>query len=336
MFGQHRNKVSRQPFEGSALRRNLDALEGPIGDRAPRSRGLENQRGWMDWREQLKDESELLETSGLFAEYGLRPEYGLPPRRIEQNAFGSKTVLGARNRRPRRGDTPAQQPNRILKSFGSNLQRRKAPEAQRQLRAGRRTPGDLVRRTGNRPGAHRRNGSRLPRRFESFIWDALVRGFPKDAIRYYLQELTDRDEPGSSEPNSLEQILRDEAITLEFGQPRETWAPKRILGKGGFGDVMLWQRRRNDGTVDQLAVKNAKFDNFFHDYSSEAHLTRRMNVAGCKNVVQVYDWAALEREGRVRIIYAFYPLGDLSRTLHFYLEHRYAMIYIQASKKCFL
>lgn len=264
MFGQHQNNVPRRPFKGIALRENLDALEGPLGDLAPRSRGLDNQRAWMEWREKPMDENELLETSGLFADYGLRPEYGLPPPGIGHSAFGLKNGLGARNRRPRRGDTPAKQPNGILKSFGGNLPRRNAQVAQRPLRVGRRTPGDLVRRTGPRPGAHRRNGSRLPRRFESFIWDALVRGgFPQDAMRYYLQELTDHDEPGSSEPNSLEHILRDEAITLDFGQPREEWAPKRLLGKGGFGDVMLWQRRRNESTVDQLAVKNAKYDDFF-------------------------------------------------------------------------
>jgi len=71
-------------------------------------------------------------------------------------------------------------------------------------------------------------------------------------------------------------------------------------------------------------VKNTGFDDFFRDYSSEAHLTRRLNVAGCKNVVRVYDWAALERERRVRIIYEFCPLGDLSRTLDFYGTNGYA------------
>ncbi|KAI9881556.1 MAG: hypothetical protein M1830_000120 [Pleopsidium flavum] len=216
-----------------------------------------------------------------------------------------------------------QQSNRIRKRTGQVGDRRRAEELERQFQGARPTPGGLVHRAGSRRGPYRPRAAAIPPGLEQSLWSNIRDGYPEDAVRYYLEQLTQQDAPGPSEPNSLGEILKDDAISLQEGQPRQTWTAKRTLGSGGFGDVILWQRQRGAGqTIDRLAVKNATFDPFFRDYSSEAHLTRRVNVAGCKNVVKVYDWAALEREQRVRIIYEFCPLGDLVRTLDFYGAHR--------------
>ena len=318
MYGQRRNDVSRQPFRGDTLRRALDNLDGDPFGWAPEDPELEqfNQRGWAvpaqqhDWRDELFfDDNDLA---------GVPQEYGLPPPQIAPRGSkqgGGRSGYGYGDRRPLRRDTPVLQPNRIGKSYGG----------QRPFRGTRRVPGDVVGRAGPRPAPParpRRIGAKIPRRFERLIREGIAGAWPDDAMRYYLQELTSQDEPTPPGLNTLEQILRDDAITLEQGQPTETWTPKKFLGKGGYGDVILWQRKREDGGINELAVKNAKFDGFFKDYSSEAHLTRRLNVAGCKNVIQVFDWAALANERRMRIIYAFYPLGDLDRTLWFYQQHR--------------
>lgn len=323
MFGQQRKNVSTQPFRGGTLRRELDAFELSLGG------GLqeENQRGWIvppqqqDWREEIMDEG------------GLPQEYGLPPPQVGARVGtpgGGRSLYGAGNRGPPRRNTLVRQSNRIKKSPGGNLNTRNREKDQGQLGTARPTPG-----TGARP----RNGAKLPRGFERLLKKGLTLGFPEDAVQYYFQQLTDKDEPTPpgmpSGVDSLEQILRNDAITLEQSEPRETWTPMKFLGQGGYGDVILWQRKRDNGTIDQLAVKNTKFDGFFKDYSSEAHLTRRLNVAGCKNVIQVYDWAALDREHRVRIIYAYYPLGDIFGTLWFYQRQRYAITYIEASEKYF-
>lgn len=329
MFGQQRKNVSRQPFGGGRRRREIDEFELSLGG------GLEayEQHGWIipteqqDWREELMNDAEALEAPGL------PPEYGLPPPQVGARfgmQAGGRSVYGTGNGRPLRRATPVQHPNRIRKTTGGDVQKGNRENGQRQLRVVGGTPG-----IGTGPGVHRRIGARVPRRFERFIWQVISEGFPEDAMRYYLQELTDQDEPKPSSSKNLEEILREDAATLDEGPPRETWTPHKFLGKAGYGDVMLWQRPRDNGMVDQLAVKNTKFDDFFKDYSSEAHLTRRLNVAGCKNVIDVYDWAALEEARQVRIIYAFYPLGDIYKLLEFYYNNRYTITYIEASDKHF-
>jgi hypothetical protein len=75
--------------------------------------------------------------------------------------------------------------------------------------------------------------------FERSLWSNLREGYPEDAVRYYLEQLTQQDCPSPSEPNSLGEILKDEATLFHEGQPRQTWTAKRTLGRGGFGDVIL-------------------------------------------------------------------------------------------------
>jgi len=145
-----------------------------------------------------------------------------------------------------------QQSNRIMKRTGRIGDRRRAEELERQFRGPRPTPGELVRRAGSRPGPYRHRAAAIPPGFERSLWSNLREGYPEDAVRYYLEQLTQQDCPSPSEPNSLEEILKDEAILFHEGQPRQTWTAKRTLGRGGFGDVILWQRQRGDGQVSCL------------------------------------------------------------------------------------
>lgn len=77
---------------------------------------------------------------------------------------------------------------------------------------------------------------------------------------------------------------------------------------------------------------------FFQDYNSEGHLTRRLNEAGCPNVIKVLEWAYLEpepmplhdislialpEEPKFRIAYEVADHGDLYGVIKWYKEHKY-------------
>jgi hypothetical protein len=68
------------------------------------------------------------------------------------------------------------------------------------------------------------------------------------------------------------------------------------------------------------------------DYCVEGELTRRLNVAGCPNVVKVHDWVKSadpdpndrEEPGyRFKILYDYYDHGSLEDVPLFYLERKY-------------
>ncbi|KAA6414813.1 MAG: NEK kinase [Lasallia pustulata] len=75
---------------------------------------------------------------------------------------------------------------------------------------------------------------------------------------------------------------------------------------------------------------------WFMDYNSEGHLTRRLNEAGCRNVIKVLEWAYLEpkpspwhdmsftslpEEPKFRIAYEVADHGDLQQVVKWYQEH---------------
>lgn len=77
---------------------------------------------------------------------------------------------------------------------------------------------------------------------------------------------------------------------------------------------------------------------WFMDYNSEGHLTRRLNEAGCPNVIKVLEWAYLEpkpsawhdmsltslpEEPKFRIAYEVADHGDLHQVVKWYQEHKY-------------
>ena len=81
---------------------------------------------------------------------------------------------------------------------------------------------------------------------------------------------------------------------------------------------------------------------WFQDYNSEGHLTRRLNEAGCPNVIKVLEWAYLEpkpspfqdmsltslpEEPKFRIAYEVADHGDLHRVVKWYHEHKYVAFF---------
>ena len=68
--------------------------------------------------------------------------------------------------------------------------------------------------------------------------------YPPQAIDYYLNELSkkdvaDKDRSGLTE---LEKILHSNT-SPPAASGASRWQVRKILGKGGYGEVVLWQRK---------------------------------------------------------------------------------------------
>ena len=75
--------------------------------------------------------------------------------------------------------------------------------------------------------------------------------------------------------------------------------------------------------VESVACKRTVMDHWYQDYSQEAHLTRRLNAAGCKNVIKVFDWQFFrigpgQNESFYKILYEYCPHGTLRGLFRFY------------------
>ncbi|KLJ08359.1 hypothetical protein EMPG_16205 [Blastomyces silverae] len=178
-----------------------------------------------------------------------------------------------------------------------------------------------------------------------------------DAIRYYEEELTRNDLGLDSEWEYADEFRKQlrkfvhltevEGYVSEYeedeyggdlrwrdqGLPSEEnqWIYMGELGEGGFGYVQCWEWYPF-GNRDPImfAVKDTQNDQFWHDYCSEGNLTRRVNAAGCPNVVKVYDWIDLdpqppelvEHSRTFRILYEYYEGGSLSNLYTHYMEYK--------------
>ena len=211
----------------------------------------------------------------------------------------------------------------------------------------------------------------LPNKFVRKVMADASRGTMTREVRDYYLEVHRRDVrriPGQYGQESLvEEILARDADERLQGRQGTGWRPTRTLGKGGQGKVILWEKVREGGAVrlisilmisffgvlhrvitdfeDQpirLATKDMAMTTlFFQDYNSEGHLTRRLNEAGCRNVIKVLEWAYLEplpmplhdvslvespQEPKFRIAYEVADHGDLSTIVTWYEEHKYVII----------
>lgn len=80
------------------------------------------------------------------------------------------------------------------------------------------------------------------------FWDANQNRLKKakynpEAIQWYLNQLTKSDvaEMDRRGLTELENILLQDALPIaQAGDPQ--WVAKKSLGKGSYGEVMLWQR----------------------------------------------------------------------------------------------
>lgn len=122
---------------------------------------------------------------------------------------------------------------------------------------------------------------------------------------------------------------------------RTGWRFSRALGAGSYGEVTLWQKDLPGGKLvwcsnprlhlinmlnweqANLATKNHKFPiPFFRDYNNEGNAVRRLNDAGCKNVIELLDWVG---SGNAMFcqVFEYAEFGAVHDVLEFYIEHEY-------------
>ena len=187
---------------------------------------------------------------------------------------------------------------------------------------------------------------------------------PRDVENYYfnLPRGDSRNFPDHNGGTSLlRSVLKQDAASDKNSRKEGRWKPGQILGKGGYGSVILWERQSRYGPVQsqlntanvvyvliwgqpmKLATKDAVIGGFFGDYCSEAQVTRRLNDVGCRNVIKVLDWGLYdfpieskpiwrmtaqirpdpEKKSFFRIAYEFAEHGDLFHLYWFYRKHGY-------------
>ncbi|KAI9802547.1 MAG: hypothetical protein M1833_001619 [Piccolia ochrophora] len=144
--------------------------------------------------------------------------------------------------------------------------------------------------------------------------------YPSEVWDYYLQGYKLRDVPRSLGPTNYFSVLR-QMLGQDCNQRSgPKWRFVKKLGKGGFGEVALWERDTVPGQQGswRIAVKDMERHHFFKDYNSEAQLTRRLNaLGGSLNIVNIIDWANLAN-GKLRMALEYCEYGDLDSLLKYY------------------
>ncbi|KAI9825013.1 MAG: hypothetical protein M1819_006524 [Sarea resinae] len=147
--------------------------------------------------------------------------------------------------------------------------------------------------------------------------------FDQDVHDYYAYELSKSDScfiPGQPPNRSLlGRILQEGAQEYYKEHPDYGFIPIKSLGAGGQGSVMLWELKASNQPSILIAVKTARWDeSWYLDYNSEGHLTKRLNDAGCENVVRVVEWALVRHTKNMRTVYEYTEYGDLHELLQWY------------------
>lgn len=193
----------------------------------------------------------------------------------------------------------------------------------------------------NSGSQRRRKVPTLPEGFRQEVQRRWVRGDIDDSVaRYYLDALLRGDSlqvPGQDGRESLlGAVLMEDAQPLaeEYARGSE-WRPICSVGRGAYGSVILWEKPRRNGPSLKIATKDTLTSSFFQDYCSEAHLTRRLNDLGCKNVINVVEWKFLKSnilllpdgtscwtKPKHRIAYEYAELRDLRYLTQWYKDHQ--------------
>jgi serine/threonine protein kinase len=109
------------------------------------------------------------------------------------------------------------------------------------------------------------------------------------------------------------------------------WEVVKPLGKGGFGQVGLWQaRQEKDGAVvDEIAIKQAlrrhrSFDanSSKRGLASEAWLKKIMNENHSDGVLYLRRYKYYERDHLYRFYMEYFPYGDLDRLRYRYRAYK--------------
>ena len=140
-------------------------------------------------------------------------------------------------------------------------------------------------------------------------------------------------------PSIVNPILEDDIGTVikrlrSEEAPIQGWRPTKIIGKGAYGAVTLWEKPRAGGRTLKLARKDTNASTFFRDYCTEGHLTRRLNDVGCRNVISVVEFGVFKNgplneetrnrgslPPRIRICYEYAEFRNLQRLQSWYKKH---------------
>ena len=103
---------------------------------------------------------------------------------------------------------------------------------------------------GLRPG---QNAKGIPLGFKLQLRRFVLSGrLREDVVQYYMN-LPRGDSTSFPDPNGvrspIQAILKQDAAAAESGARRRAWRPGRLLGKGGYGSVVLWQKLRRGKPV---------------------------------------------------------------------------------------
>lgn len=146
----------------------------------------------------------------------------------------------------------------------------------------------------------------------------------------------------------MEKLLMRDALRRMKGKnetERSGWRLTKKLGAGSYGRVTLWQKDLPYGRrvwcsnpqlhlVDILNWKQVNIATkdhtlaipFYRDYNNEGNAVRRLNDAGCKNVIEILDWVGIG-PAKFRQAFEYAEFGDFHDVYQFYREHGYFTIY---------
>ena len=142
---------------------------------------------------------------------------------------------------------------------------------------------------------------KVPEEFRLEVEQRWAQGRLSDAVAYYyLHKMTSGDSlraPGQNgRPSLLSAVLNEDIQALaRQNEAGFGWQPKRVIGKGASGSVILWEKQSEHGLPLRMAAKDCLCSPFYKDYCAEAQLTRRLNDLGCKNVISVVEWAYIKK-----------------------------------------
>lgn len=168
-------------------------------------------------------------------------------------------------------------------------------------------------------GAGNENVRPMPPSFRDNLRDLRESGQLSEAVEQYYLNLGRGDSVRVPGEGGRKSLLED-VLKIDVRQPGNSgglgWKPGKNIGYGSFGHVMLWEKAR---PPLRIATKDIfQPDAFFHDYNSEGNLIRRLNDAGCKNVVKVLDWFLIH--GIFRTCFEYAEFANLWELEHWYRQ----------------
>ncbi|CZT17809.1 uncharacterized protein RCC_03645 [Ramularia collo-cygni] len=113
-------------------------------------------------------------------------------------------------------------------------------------------------------------------------------------------------------------VIRNKRMT---GDPGKDWVKGGVLGKGTYGESVVFLRQNADGVVtDRIAIKTSDIDPnderlWNSSGTAPTEATAMVQLQKCSNsecIVQIRNWAVAHNRFRHKIYMEFCPYGDLA------------------------